>query len=127
MKFFPTIKICLLSLALAPPFATYVSAFAQVTATVATGQDRCPLTIFIDARGRLYDSRFSGRYRVSEATLRSDLAGGCKEDGPTSSVHIHASAQARYARVQAILGLIRSVNPSLAVVLDDAAQAQPSH
>ncbi len=81
--------------------------------------DHCPLTIFIDAHDRVFDSRFAGRYRVSEQTLRTDIQYGCKEWGPTSSVRLDASPNATMGRVKAIMDLIREVKPGIPLTVVD--------
>lgn len=77
--------------------------------------DACPLTIFIDEQGALFDSRFGGRYRVTEQTLRNDIQGGCKEKGPTSSVRVQPSPHTRFGRVQQVLNLVKAAGPNLPI------------
>ncbi|WP_419806054.1 ExbD/TolR family protein [Terriglobus sp.] len=79
--------------------------------------DLCPLTIFIDAQGRLYDSRFGGRYRVTDATLRNDIGGGCKERGRTSSVRIQPSPHTNFGRVKEVLDLVQSIRSDVPVTM----------
>ena len=80
-------------------------------------KDLCPLTIFIDAQGRLYDSRFGGRYHVTDQTLRNDVGGGCKEQGSTSSVRIQPSRHTKVGRVQQVLEMVRSARPDIPVTM----------
>ena len=77
--------------------------------------DACPLTVFIDEQGALYESRFAGRYKVTEQTLRNDLSGGCKEKGRTSSVRIQPSPHTKFGRVQQVLVLMRSIRPDVPI------------
>ena len=97
-------------LPVAPP--TSPAAKAQPQAT-----DLCPLTIYIHTPGHLYDSRFGGRYRVTEQTLRNDVGGGCKERGPTSSVRIQASPHTKYGRVKDVMDLVQSVRANVPVII----------
>ena len=83
----------------------------------AASADLCPLTIYIDAEGRIYDSRFGGRYRVAEETLRNDIGGGCKERGQTSSVRIEASPRTKYGRVKDVMDLVHSVRADVPVMI----------
>lgn len=73
--------------------------------------DRCPLTVYIGARGNLEDSRFHGRYRVSERTLIGDLEGGCKEAGPTSTVTLVPSDRTTLGTVTRIMDLVKQHAP----------------
>ena len=84
----------------------------------------CPLTIYIDAQGRLFDSRFAGRYRVSEQTLRNDIGGGCKERGQTSSVRVEASPQTKFGRLKEVMDLVKGVRPDVPVTLVTPASRQ---
>lgn len=78
-------------------------------------RDACPLTVYIDEQGTLYDSRFGGRYKVTEQTLRNDIQGGCKENGPTSSVRVQPSPHTKFGRVQQVLNLVKSAGPNVPI------------
>ena len=88
-----------------PPQA--VSPATEPGKVSAPQSDTCPLTVTIDAHGHLYDSRFHGSYRVSERTLAMDIAGGCKQAGPTSSVRVKAAPEVPYGRLKQVVDLIQ--------------------
>ena len=97
---------------------------SRSTGTQPASPDLCPLVIYIDAQGRLYDSRFGGRYRVTEQTLRNDVGGGCKERGATSSVRIEASPKAKFGRLNEVVELVQATRPDVPVTTITPRQQQ---
>ena len=74
--------------------------------------DRCPMILLLKKDGTLYENRFHGMYRVSRATLISDLGGGCKEGGPVSSVTLHVDPMATHDAVEKLIVVIKKELPA---------------
>jgi hypothetical protein len=74
--------------------------------------DACPVILRVDASGRIFENRMRGMYRVSHKILERDLQGGCKDDGPVSSVTVDADPTVKHMTVQQLLDWIRSEAPA---------------
>ncbi|MFN2975095.1 hypothetical protein [Terriglobus aquaticus] len=81
----------------------------------AAAADACPLTVFIDEQGALYDDHAGARHRVTETAVRNDIRAGCKDKGATSSIRVQPGPHTKFGRVQQVLNLVRDAGPNLRI------------